>query len=53
MSKRDNEYDSAEIVVIGPAQEVVLGYKDFPAADNIPPGVPLFYRTDDWSPWDG
>jgi hypothetical protein len=50
MNKRHNEYESAEIVVIGAAQEIVLGIKDFPSLDGLE--WPLFYRTDDWSPFD-
>ena len=50
MSKGDNEYKSAEMVVIGAAQEIVQGTKDFPSADDIP-GWPIYYRTDYW-PWE-
>jgi hypothetical protein len=51
MSKRQNEYESAEMVLIGAAQDIVLGIKDVPSLDSIP-GWPLIYRTDDWSPYD-
>ena len=51
MSNRHNEYESAEVFIIGEAQDIVLGIKDFPSLDGIP-GWPLIYRTDDWFPCD-
>lgn len=47
MGKRNNEYQSAEMVVIGPAQKIILGIKDFPSLDNVLEWS-LIYRTDDW-----
>lgn len=47
MSKTNNEYESAELVVIGAAQKIVLGIKDFPSLDNVLE-TPWIYRTDDW-----
>jgi len=51
MSEKHNEYESAEMVVIGAAGDIVLGIKDFPSIDDVL-GMPLFYRTDDWFPCD-
>ncbi len=50
MSKRNNEYESAEMVIIGTAQDIVLGIKDVPLIDGLE--WPLFYRSDEWFPYD-
>ncbi len=52
MSKRNNEYESAEMVIIGTAQDIVMGIKDVPDLDNFVLVWPVDYRTEDWSPYD-
>lgn len=46
-----NNYEAAEVVVVGSAQETILGMKEMPMLDNVAGGDPL-HRAPDFQLFD-
>jgi hypothetical protein len=42
--KMNDKYEAAEVLIVGRAQDVILGEKDVRIDDNRPGGLPLDYQ---------